>query len=412
VSASKAEGGRPGRHCPPRAAAASAAAAEESAAQAHSDPLSALPASWLPVESKPIELRYVAGQEPGLRRVRYGNGFRYVDAAGKPVQDPETLLRIRSLAIPPAYRDVWICATEDGHLQATGRDARGRKQYRYHPGWRAVRDATKFDRMLEFGRALPRVRERVARDLQRSGLARERVLASVVHLLEQTLVRVGNGEYARQNDSFGLTTLRDDHVQVQHETIRFIFRGKSGVPHDVTVQDRRLARVVRGCLDIPGQELFRYVDESGAPRDVGSADVNAYIREVTGGDFTAKDFRTWAASVLALEALGVRPFTSVTQAKREVVTAVKAVAAKLSNTPAVCRKCYIHPRVIQVYMEAGAEGLPAAGTLKGRAGLSVGEVRLLTLLEQTGAKSPAPARRPPRAAVRGAPLGARLSKAA
>jgi DNA topoisomerase-1 len=375
-------------------------------------PRSALPASWLPVKSQPVKLRYVTGDEPGLRRVRHGDKFRYVDAAGKPVQDAETLLRIRSLAIPPAYRDVWICATEDGHLQATGRDARGRKQYRYHPDWRAVRDATKFDRMLDFGRALPRVRERVARDLQGSGLARERVLASVVHLLEQTLVRVGNGEYARQNDSFGLTTLRDDHVQVQRETIRFVFRGKSGVPHDVTVQDRRLARVVRGCLDIPGQELFRYVDESGVPRDVGSADVNAYIREVTGGDFTAKDFRTWAASVLALEALSERGFTSMTQAKREVVRAVKAVAAKLSNTSAVCRKCYIHPRIIEVYMQAGAEGLPAAGTLKVTAGLSDGEVRLLALLEQTGSKRRAPARRLPGAAAPGAALRARLPKAA
>jgi DNA topoisomerase I len=345
-----------------------------------------------------VRLRYVSGEEPGLRRLRQGEGFRYVNAAGRPVKDTATLVRIRSLAIPPAYRDVWICATEDGHLQATGRDARGRKQYRYHPDWRAVQDATKFERMLEFGQALPRVREQVRRDLDRNGLERERVLASVVQLLERTLVRVGNGEYARTNESFGLTTLRDDHVQVQREKIRFIFRGKSGVPHDVTVEDRRLVRVVRHCLDIPGQELFRYLDESGNSRDVGSADVNAYIREISGGDFTAKDFRTWSASVLALEALAEHPFTSATQAKREVVAVVKAVAVKLSNTPAVCRKCYIHPLVIESYLEAGPAGLPAAAAVNRIAGLNEGEARLLALLARGPAQSskkapPKPARR-------------------
>jgi DNA topoisomerase-1 len=363
------------------------------AADAPSASPARVPASWLRNDA-PIRLRYVAGEEAGLRRLRCGSGFRYVDAANVAVTDPETLLRIRSLAIPPAYEQVWICATEDGHLQATGRDARGRKQYRYHPAWRAVRDATKFERMLEFGQALPRVRARVARDLEQSGLTRERVLASVVHLLEQTLVRVGNDEYARANESFGLTTLRDDHVQVKREQVRFIFRGKSGVPHDVTVDDRRLVRVVRRCLDIPGQELFRYLDESRVPRDVGSADVNAYIREVSGGDFTAKDFRTWSGSVLALEALSQRPYGSMTQARREVAAAVKEVASRLSNTAAVCRKSYIHPVVLETYLEQGPQALPAADAVPPVRGLSPGEARLLALLERLGA--PAQQKRPRR----------------
>jgi DNA topoisomerase-1 len=347
-----------------------------------------LPTSWLP-RDQPAPLRYVSGEEPGLRRVRQGAGFRYVDPQGRNVRDPETLVRIRSLAIPPAYRDVWICATEDGHLQATGRDARGRKQYRYHPQWRAVRDANKFDRMLQFGHALPRVRERAAHDLALKGLVRERVLASVVQLLEQTLVRVGNGEYARDNESFGLTTLRDDHVEVEPQKIRFVFRGKSGVPHDVTVEDRRLVRVIRHCLDIPGQELFRWLDADGSSRDVGSADVNAYIREISGGDFTAKDFRTWAASVLALEALAQRPYTSATQAKREVVAAVKEVASRLSNTPAVCRKCYIHPVVMDTYLQSGPQGLPSEADATRTPGLNAGECRLLTLLERNAAATTA-----------------------
>jgi DNA topoisomerase-1 len=357
-----------------------------------------VPPIWLR-NDEPIRLRYVAGDEPGLRRIRRGSGFRYVDASGRPVSDTVTLLRIRSLAIPPAYVQVWICATGDGHLQATGRDARGRKQYRYHPAWRAARDATKFERMLEFGQALPRVRARVARDLEQAGLARARVLASVVHLLDQTLVRVGNDEYARANESFGLTTLRDHHVQVGREKIRFTFRGKSGVPHDFTVEDRRLVRVVRRCLDIPGQELFRYLDGAGVSRDIGSADVNDYVRAVSGGDFTAKDFRTWSASVLALEALAQRPYTSLTQARREVAAAVKEVAARLSNTAAVCRKAYIHPVVIDTYLDAGPHALPAADAVRPVDGLNVGEGRLLALLERAGASDQESRRRRRPAAV-------------
>jgi DNA topoisomerase-1 len=350
----------------------------------------------------------VSGAEPGLRRLRQGSGFRYVDAQGRSVRDAETLARIRSLAIPPAYRDVWICASEDGHLQATGRDARGRKQYRYHPEWRAVRDANKFDRMLQFAHALPRMRVRVARDLALRGLVRERVLAVVVQLLEQTLVRVGNGEYARANESFGLTTLRDDHVQVQPQKIRFIFRGKSGVPHDVTVQDKRLVRVVRHCLDIPGQELFRWLDEHGSSRDVGSADVNGYIREISGGDFTAKDFRTWAASVRALEALAQRPYASVTQAKREVVAAVREVASRLSNTPAVCRKCYIHPLVIDTYLQSGPQALPGVENSPRIEGLNAGECRLLALLQRNAAAAPGERATPARGRTPGAkPAAAR-----
>ena len=338
------------------------------------------------IVSAPPQLRYSTDDEPGLRRIKHAAGFRYIDPHGAPVRDAETMLRIRSLAIPPAYRDVWICATDDGHLQATGRDARGRKQYRYHPLWRAVRDASKFERLIAFATVLPRMREQVARHLVGSKLSRERVLATVVSLLEQTLVRVGNEEYARENGSFGLTTLREDHVEVRPQSIRFIFRGKSGVPHDVKVQDKRLVRVVRRCLDIPGQELFRYLDEEGEPRVVSSNDVNAYIREIAQEDFTAKDFRTWAASVIALEALAERPYESAAQAKREVVAAVKAVAQRLGNTPAVCRKCYIHPGVIDTYLEDGPQGLPSAQELQPRPGLEIAEVRLLTLLERRARK--------------------------
>lgn len=331
---------------------------------------------------QPPKLRYVSDDEPGLRRIRRGRAFAYIDAQGATVTDAETLLRIRALAIPPAYRDVWICATDDGHLQATARDARGRKQYRYHAFWRAVRDANKFERMLAFGAVLPRIRERVAADLAGHALSRERVLATVVSLLERTLVRVGNEEYARENGSFGLTTLREDHVEVKTQSMRFVFRGKSGVPHDITVSDRRLVRVVRRCLDIPGQELFRYLDDDGAPHPIGSSDVNDYIRELAGADFTAKDFRTWSASVLALEELAVRQYASPTQAKREVAAAVKQVAERLGNTPAVCRKCYIHPGIVEAYLTEGAQALPPSQGAGASPGLQPGEARLMDLLER------------------------------
>jgi DNA topoisomerase-1 len=297
-------------------------------------------------------LRYVRDDRPGIRRVRRGGGFGYTDPDGRSVTDEETLGRIRALAIPPAWTDVWICPSPNGHLQATGRDAKGRKQYRYHPRWREVRDETKYDRMVAFGLALPRLRARVEADLARPGLPREKVLATVVRLLETTLVRVGNSEYARANGSFGLTTLRDRHVEVEGGTVRFAFRGKSGVRHRIDVRDRRLAQVVRRCRDLPGQELFQYVDDGGATRAVDSADVNEYLREAAGEEFTAKDFRTWAGTVLAARALEeFRAFDSEAQARRNVVAAVESVAKRLGNTPSVCRKCYVHPAVVDAYLD-------------------------------------------------------------
>jgi DNA topoisomerase-1 len=297
-------------------------------------------------------LRYVTDAEPGLRRMRAGKGFRYVDADGKAVRDPERVAWIKGLAIPPAWTDVWICPSPHGHLQATGHDARGRKQYRYHPRWRAQRDELKFGRMLSFGKALPAIRRQVDKDLRRPGLPRERVLAAVVRLLETSLIRVGNPEYARDNRSFGLTTLRDRHAEVGATRIRFRFRSKGGKASDIEVSDARLARIVGRCQDLPGQELFQYLDEDGEPRAIGSQDVNDYLREITGQDFTAKDFRTWAGTVLAAWALKeFEQVDSAAQAKRNVVRAVEAVAQELGNTPAVSRRSYVHPSVIDAYLD-------------------------------------------------------------
>ena len=270
----------------------------------------------------------------------------YRDAGGKPIKDESTIRRIRKLAIPPAYEDVWICPHANGHLQATGRDARGRKQYRYHAQWREQRDATKFDRMLEFGRALPRIRRRVARDLRLRGLPREKVLATLVRLLECTLIRVGNEEYAKANGSFGLTTLRDRHVEVKGGTLVLEFRGKSGIAHRASVSDRAVARIVRDCRDIPGQELFQWIDETGERRRLGSSDVNDYLREASGGPFTAKDFRTWFATIEALALLRCQRPGSANEARKQVLDCVKTVSRKLGNTPTICRKCYIHPVVL------------------------------------------------------------------
>jgi DNA topoisomerase-1 len=261
------------------------------------------------------------------------------------------LARIRSLAIPPAYEDVWICRNPQGHLQATGRDARGRKQYRYHPNWRTHRDAAKFDHILEFGRKLPLIRRRVAQDLRKSGLPRERVLATVVRLLEFTLVRVGNEEYARSNGSFGLTTLRNRHVNVRGDKLTFEFRGKSGIAHSISVNDPALARIVQRCADIPGQELFQWVDAAGERHRIDSADVNEYLRDATGGPVTAKDFRTWFATVEALETLRRSPAEKPSEAKKQVLATIAAVARKLGNTPSICRKCYIHPEVLTAYLD-------------------------------------------------------------
>jgi DNA topoisomerase I len=307
-----------------------------------------------PLESaREAGLRYVSDEKPGIRRRRSGNGFRYLRPDGTAVRDEPTLHRIRKLVIPPAWTDVWITTDPRGHIQATGRDARGRKQYRYHPRWRAVRDETKYERMLAFGAALPTIRARVDADLARPGLPREKVLATVVRLLEATLIRVGNEEYARENRSYGLTTLRNRHVGVNGTELRFEFRGKSGKQHRVSLRDRRLAQVIRRLQELPGQEVFQYVGEDGARHSIDSDDVNAYLREIAGQDFSAKDFRTWAGTVLCAVALReVEACVSESDAKRNVAQVVTSVAQQLGNTPAVCRSSYIHPAVIETYFES------------------------------------------------------------
>ena len=297
-------------------------------------------------------LRYTTDRDPGYRRELRGKHFIFFDTKGRRIRDEAVIQRIRKLAIPPAYKNVWICPHANGHLQATGRDARGRKQYRYHPQWRVHRDGTKFDRMLEFGRVLPRIRRRVSKDLRARGLPREKVLATIVRLLECTLIRVGNEEYARANGSFGLTTLRDRHVDIKGGALVLEFRGKSGVAHRAQVSDRAVARIVRDCRDIPGQELFQWIDENGARRPIDSSDVNEYLREASGGPFTAKDFRTWFATLEALQRLRNLRFGTSGEARKQVLEAVKAVSEKLGNTPAICRKCYIHPVILSSH-EAG-----------------------------------------------------------
>jgi DNA topoisomerase-1 len=297
-------------------------------------------------------LRYVNDTTPGIRRKMRRGKPVYLDTRGNETADEKTIARINSLAIPPAWTDVWICPSPRGHIQATGRDAKGRKQYRYHPKWHEVRDETKYARMIAFGMALPGIRKRVERDLARPGMPREKVLATVVRLLETTLIRVGNDEYARTNNSVGLTTMRDKHVRVNGSEVRFSFRGKGGKEHTVGVRDRRLARVVKQSRDIPGYELFQYIDEDGERQTIDSGDVNGYLREIAGEEFTAKDFRTWAGTVLASIALQeFEEVDSEAQAKRNVVQAIERVAERLGNTPAICRKCYIHPAVLDSYLE-------------------------------------------------------------
>lgn len=327
----------------------------------------AIPESWQPpsnvypgeltdpiASAKAAGLRYVTDLMPGIRRKRAGESFTYEDADGNPVREEATLTRIKGLVIPPAWTDVWICTNPLGHLQATGRDARKRKQYRYHERWRQVRDAVKYDRMLAFAEALPKIRERTDADLELPGMPREKVLATVVRLLEETRIRVGNEEYVKENGSFGLTTLRNRHVNVVGSEVRFKFKGKSGKHHDVHLQDRRLARIIKRFLDVPGQELFQYIDEDGEHHAVESSDVNDYIGEVTGEDFTAKDFRTWAGTILAARFFREADVTPETQgAKKELVRAIARVAEELGNTPAVCKKCYIHPAVIAAYLAGG-----------------------------------------------------------
>jgi DNA topoisomerase-1 len=326
-------------------------------------------------------LRYTSDDRPGIRRIGNGRGFRYIGSDGRRIRDRRTLARIKSLVIPPAWRDVWICPNPDGHLQATGRDARGRKQYLYHPAYRSAQDGAKFDHIVRFVKVLPKVRRAIARDMRRPSLPRRKVLATVVRLLETSLIRVGNDEYTRANGSFGLTTLRDRHVKVHGQAIHFRFRGKSGVMREVELADRRLARIVKACQDLPGQELFQYLDEGGELKDVGSADVNEYLREVAGEDFTAKDFRTWAGTVLAALALKeIGPADSPTRAKRNVTDAIRRVAAKLGNTPTVCRNCYIHPRVIESYLNGLIRTSRRATAI---AGLHREEAAVLALLRRS-----------------------------
>lgn len=312
------------------------------------------------MSTEPEGLAYVSDQDPGIRRrPARGHGFNYMGPGRAPVTDEETLDRIRSLAIPPAWTDVWICPQPDGHIQAVGRDQKGRKQYRYHSRWREVREGHKYDRLIAFGRALPRLRKRVEADLAGRGLAREKVLAAVIRVMELTLIRVGNEEYAKQNKSFGLTTLRDRHARIGSGRAVLEFRGKSGKLHTTGFNDRRLARVVKACQDLPGQRLFQYIDDEGQRRAVESADVNAYIRETLGDDFSAKDFRTWAGTVAAVRALIMcGPCGNATETKRSVNTCVKAVAGLLGNTAAVARSAYIHPAVLEAYAGGRLELTP------------------------------------------------------
>ena len=307
-------------------------------------------------------LRYVTDALPGFSRRRSGKGFRYLTTDGKKLRDAEAIKRIRSLVIPPAWRDVWIAPSANAHLQVTGRDARGRKQSRYHPRWREARDETKYERMVQFAEALPMIRVRVDHDLRLHGLPREKILAAIVSLMETTLIRVGNEEYARENKSYGLTTMHNRHVEIEGSAITFSFQGKSKVHHTINLHDRRLAGIVKRCADLPGYALFQYVDADGERHSVDSADVNHYLREITGEHYTAKDFRTWAGSVLAcckLQALA--PFTTEAEAKKNVVQAIAQVASRLGNTASVCRKCYVHPEVLDAYLAGQISKLKETG---------------------------------------------------
>ncbi|MDY0745418.1 DNA topoisomerase IB [Paucibacter sp. R3-3] len=325
---------------------------------------------------------------PGIRRVRRGRGFAYRGSQGRWLNDPEEIARIRRLAIPPAYSEVWICPLPNGHLQATGRDARGRKQYRYHPDWMAAQGEAKFERLLAFGHALPRIRARVARDLRQgtATLSQNLVLATLVRLLDTTLVRVGNDEYTRENGSFGLTTLRNPHAKVKGRRLRLSFRGKSGVMHDITIEDPRLARVVRRCQDLPGQDLFQYQDEDGEVRRIGSADVNDYIAAAAGARFTAKDFRTWHGSALALELACKARHCNGGQGFL-IKPALSEVASRLRNTPAVCRSSYIHPKVLSLWQQLAAASADEAGSLVEAMAARSAEQRLLRFLRPIPTRS-------------------------
>ncbi|WP_273233305.1 DNA topoisomerase IB [Pseudomonas kuykendallii] len=337
----------------------------------------------------PPDLSYVDDTQPGISRRKLRGKFVYFDVDGERIRDESEISRINKLAIPPAYTDVWICPNPSGHLQATGRDARGRKQYRYHPRWREVRDADKYERMLAFGRALPKLRATLEKHLAQPGMGRDKVMATVVSLLDSTLIRVGNSRYAKENKSFGLTTLRNRHVDVKGTAIRFHFRGKSGIEHNVKLSHPRLARIVKRCLELPGQHLFQYLDEDGERHVVTSSDINAYLQTHAGEDFTAKDYRTWAGSALALERLCESArLAGEVDTRKQVVEIVKAVASQLGNTPAICRKCYIHPAVIDAF---GDGTLAELKKPRPRKGLRVEEVALMKFLEnlQNAAESKA-----------------------
>jgi len=297
-------------------------------------------------------LRYVSDHHPGLRRKKAGRGFSYLRPEGPALGDRQLLRRIKSLAIPPAWTDVWICPSADGHIQATGRDARGRKQYRYHPRFRELRESTKYEHLLTFAEQLPAIRTKVREHMALRGLPREKVLATVVHLLETTLIRVGNDDYAKENKSYGLTTLKNRHVEVNGSDVRFRFTGKGGKQWSLRIRDRRIAKIIRACQELPGQELLQYVDEEGRLQDVTSGDVNEYLREITGADITAKDFRTWAGTVMAAtELTELASFAGAAKAKRNVRVAIARVAARLGNTVTICRKCYVHPEALAAYLD-------------------------------------------------------------
>ncbi|MBC7767777.1 MAG: DNA topoisomerase IB [Phycisphaerales bacterium] len=341
-------------------------------------------------DAKDAGLVYVTSALSGLSRRRSGGGFSYRDADGKPVRDKATLQRIQKLAIPPAWTDVWICASPNGHVQATGRDARGRKQHRYHARFREAREAVKFERLAEFAKALPSLRAQVESDMRKQKLTREKVLATIVHLLDTTLIRVGNDEYAKSNKSYGLTTLKDQHAKIEGDNLRFVFTGKSGKTWRLTVKNRRVAKVVKAAQDLPGQRLFQYLDENEAPQSVTSTDVNAYLREISGSDITAKDFRTWGGTVLAAaEFARLGAFETETLAKANVKAAIETVSGSLGNTPTICRKCYVHPQVLEAYLNGGFK----LGRAK-REGLSQHEAAVLVFLDR---------RKPPRKTTNRAP---------
>ncbi|MHA6493012.1 DNA topoisomerase IB [Pseudomonas borbori] len=327
----------------------------------------------------PRDLHYVDDSQPGISRRLLRGKFCYFNPQGQRIRDEQQIARINALAIPPAYRDVWICTDPNGHLQATGRDARGRKQYRYHPRWREIRDTNKYERMIQFGLALPKLRKTLQLHLALTDHGREKVMATVITLLDETLIRIGNARYAKENRSYGLTTLRNRHVDVKGNAVRFHFRGKSGVEHEVKVTDPRLARIIRRCLELPGQHLFQYIDEQGQRHPVTSSDINAYLREMTGADFTAKDYRTWAGSALALALLQELEWQPETTAKKHTVEMVKQVASQLRNTPAVCRSCYIHPAILEAFANGELAQLPRS---RSRKHLNREEVALLQFLQR------------------------------